>query len=245
MEALTVHQGASIQRILVYHYWQVKIQFFLCAFLKLRVFLCGQFFCRFLQKLQHSDVARCQSPGYNKHWARAAGGGGNVLRCCPVSTMWSHKTESRLLLAWHSSLRWVWRDLNVCGNRGTRVLGLGEKSVQRKRGVGGALRIFLRSCYGGRMTHDETWHNVMTQVLHCYFCISKASAACHPHGDREEVGMVKSLSIVTGFSPTWTLPVKNYISLMRNQLLPEAFDSEIEKPVSCVCTCIGKRSADR
>lgn len=36
-------------------------------FFKLRVFLCGQFFCTFLQQLWQSSVVWCQSPGYHRH----------------------------------------------------------------------------------------------------------------------------------------------------------------------------------
>lgn len=81
--------------------------------------------------------------------ARAAGGGGDVLRCCPVLGVRFQKTVASLLPAWHSSLRELGRDLNAHGNRGTRVLGWGEKNPQRNGGVGGVLHIFLRSCYSG------------------------------------------------------------------------------------------------
>lgn len=103
----------------------VEVQFFHMP--QVQGFPLWAVFCTCLQKLWHSCVSWCQSPG------GAAGGGGDVFRCWPMLSLWFQKTLHSLLLAQHSFLRCVRRDFHAHGDKGTRVLGWRGKSLKEMK----------------------------------------------------------------------------------------------------------------
>lgn len=84
---------------------------------------------------------------------------------------------------------WEGGNLSVCGNRGTRELGLGEKNPQRSGADAEALCIFLQSSYRG-------W-----DLPHRYLCISRSSASCQNLGDWENNWMMNLTLLLVWLPP--------------------------------------------
>lgn len=117
------------------------------CFFKLKVFLYGQFFCTFLQKLWQSSVVWCQSPGCHSTGYSAVSEEDDVLWCCLVCG----PRKQYPTFCYHSPHLWGgWGGTSMHMEiEATECLFGGKKTSQRNGWVGGTLCIFLRSCYRG------------------------------------------------------------------------------------------------